>query len=192
MKKHEVIELLTNTHISFAHIFYSYFNNKLNVRLDKRAFIYGNIYPDINPNKCTSDHTLKGSIGFILKYQDKLMNERISTEDYSTYLGIMCHFICDYFCLYHQESHRNRSTLEHFVYELKLDAVFTALLVSNKLYYERFIQYGNRDIISLILSMQNKYHKEKINFCRDIRYALATVLSVAELNVNLKTNRKIS
>jgi len=183
--------MLTNTHISFAHIFYSYFNNKLNVRLDKKAFIYGNIYPDIYPNKCTADHTLKGSIGLISKYQDKLINERISNEEYSTNLGIICHFICDYFCLYHQESHKNSSMIEHFVYELKLDAVFTTLLVSNKLYYERFIQYGNSDIISLILNMQDKYHKEKISISRDIQYALAAVLSAAELILSFKANRSI-
>jgi hypothetical protein len=130
--------------------------DKLNL-IDKKKFIWGNVKPDYVSKYKLKKHFYNESINMILEkisFLSSLTTKEIyysyGIKKFSAELGVVCHFLCDFFCFAHSERWRLKSDLKkHVSYEQKLgkmaksfdfiDATDENLLVED---IEVFIKYN--------------------------------------------------
>lgn len=169
--------MIMNSHLLMSRILYEFCRKKLDFKLDKFRFMYGNIKPDFCPEEIKTEHNYNVSSVDLIKLSKELAEKKISTKEYSLALGVLCHFTCDYFCLYHQESKEKKGMLEHMWYETRLHFVLL------KLYTLRKIDIKTRvsiDVGGNLLYNQKKYLREDESFTKDINYALSAAAGLLE------------
>lgn len=110
------------THITMANYMYKaykHIDNK-SFSIDKNAFIYGNIFPDISKLSKIKHH-FSMTYTICQHYLDQVENNKLTNKERSLALGIVCHFLCDYFCKFHaMPPYNEASIVNHICYELKL------------------------------------------------------------------------
>lgn len=114
------------THKMIAAIVHEHIQDELGVTLDLKAFKSGSIAPDIRPSMRTIKHTRKGSYELVRNLGNRLIdNEYSSTElsmkEFSYKLGIIIHFVCDYFCTPHNNE-KYKNIVKHLTYEKRLES----------------------------------------------------------------------
>jgi hypothetical protein len=108
-----------------AHLLYAAFRTR-GIYLNRTAFVYGNILPDQTPAMWVAPHfsrVCSRRSAEILNTLSRLPlpdSGRVGAE-YSKELGIMCHFLCDYFCFAHNADF-SAGLKQHVAYENELDA----------------------------------------------------------------------
>lgn len=107
-----------------AHFLYASLKAR-GVELNRIAFVYGNIAPDYLPSLYVRPHFAWTCNHMITKFVKQLADTPVTEDgcigpDYSMRLGLMCHFICDYFCFAHNADFSG-SVSQHIVYERDLD-----------------------------------------------------------------------
>jgi len=178
--------MITNTHLLISKIIYNYCSEKLNVKLSKWNFVYGNIKPDFVKDNSKYYHYINESINMVREYSQQLIRNKMSIEKYSITLGMVCHFICDYFCLYHTEKYKNKNIFQHLIYEIVLHLIFIKLLICGKL---KTIMNGNivkKDVALIINDVYQKYDKENKSFTKDIIYAISAANNGYRSNSKLR------
>jgi hypothetical protein len=116
--------LFLNSHLSLGNFIYNKIIDNFKVELDKRAFLFGCIKPDISITYLQIPHYMSKSFNFISNLITKLQNSNIPTDKksmrlFSTELGVVAHYITDYFCFPHNNMLFYR-TFKHFIYEYNL------------------------------------------------------------------------
>lgn len=172
--------MITNTHILFSKILYENCLKDLNFKLDKYKFMYGNVKPDIFCNYFKDDHTIKGSIKIVEGYSNKLINSKNNISKFSVELGVICHYVCDYFCIYHTEDYAKNNIFKHISYEKKLHNKVIDMIGKSEIKIENRNNFIKGDIVEFIYKMQKKYFDEKQSLTKDIMYALETANAVTE------------
>lgn len=118
-------KMKSTSHFAMGHLLYASLQ-KRGIYLNRIAFVYGNIAPDYTPAMLVSPHFNKvctRSLTELISTLPQLplgANGRVGAE-YSKQLGIMCHFLCDYFCFAHNDDFAG-SIKQHRKYEDELDA----------------------------------------------------------------------
>lgn len=114
----------STSHFAIGHFLYAAMQSR-GINLNRVAFVYGNIAPDYDPNLLFPTHfskTCERRISEIAAELSELPLEkhgRVGAE-YSKQLGILCHFICDYFCRAHNKDFEG-GLKHHAFYENRLD-----------------------------------------------------------------------
>lgn len=161
------------THLFMANVLFQHFTGE--VKLDKRAFSYGNIKPDL-PSPYRTHHTLDNCLVTVCDKATRLMEEEISIEVFSELLGEICHYVCDFCCYYHVDEELHNKGLQHFTYELKLHM---------KLFKVRYnlspsMMQPRMDINSIVLEMRKAYSATPQSMQKDIDFAFETAVWVCE------------
>jgi|GEM_PF-911868 len=112
------------SHFAMAHLLCATLQ-KRGVYLDRIAFVYGNIEPDQTPAMWFHPHFRKFCSRSIASITEELAEISLSSTGrvgayYSKELGMLCHYICDYFCFAHNEEFSG-SIKQHIAYENDLD-----------------------------------------------------------------------
>lgn len=110
--------------IVFSHVeignyfFHAVTNNKGDsFKLRWGAFVYGNVFPDIS-KFASRNHFYEDTRSIYKCYRMKAGNPRKSDWERSMALGVVCHFLCDYFCKYHAKMpYTQQSMIRHIWYE---------------------------------------------------------------------------
>jgi hypothetical protein len=161
-------------------------------KLDLNAFVWGNLRPDLDKKSIKCPHTLEGSIEFINFYEDKMTKSEMSISEFSMLLGVICHFVCDYFCIYHSEKYwRKDMMVEHIAYEMLLHAKLLKLLRSGSMN----ISYRHRkeeSMEELLKHKLKKYKHCKNTITKDIIFAIEASAAVCELIINSSKIYKIN
>lgn len=181
--------MIINTHLLFSKIVYKRCLKELNFKLNKHIFMYGNIKPDISFSAVKDAHTLKDSINIVSKYFTELSDSELDIKQFSMRLGMMCHYICDYFCLYHTEDYCKKNIFEHLAYEIVLHVNLRILLIKNKLKLVDNRNLPQKNILSIISNMQEKYFQQRRSFLRDITFAVSTISIVTESIIYFSINQ---
>lgn len=166
--------MIVNGHLLVARILYDYCKKELNFKLDKGAFLLGNIKPDFYCKEINEEHSYLKSIKSFVSFSEELLKNKKSIKDFSVGLGILCHFICDYFCLYHQKEYKKRNLIEHTLYEIALYFMLLKKCLLNKINMKNNYYLLSKNIPSAIFANLNKYLNERKSFIKDIDYALST------------------
>lgn len=187
--------MVTTTHLLISNIIYNYCLKKLNIRLNRLNFAYGNVKPDFGQDK--PNH--RRYLNVIREYSEQLIESKMTDKNYSIILGKTCHFVCDYFCLYHTEKYRNKSLFKHLTYEIILDFTLVWLLISRKLKIVINKDISENDPVLIINKLNENYNKDTRSITKDITYAISASVMVVELIVSssfkykyLKDSQKIS
>ena len=103
-------------------------------------------------------------------------------ENFRIALGVICHFTCDYFCIYHREGNDKKGAFEHLFYEMNLHSRLIMLLSKGKL------KINNNDMLedsveAILQKLQCKYNSEEVGINRDINYALSAATQISKLIV---------
>lgn len=174
--------MIVNSHLLISQILYKYISNHMGLKLDRLAFAYGNIKPDFNNKDINCSHTLNKSLDIINKYSEELMSKNISIKEFSRRLGVICHFACDYFCLYHREGNEKKGLCEHLLYEVMLHIKLLTLFFRCKIKFNDF-EMNENSVEYIVLNIQKKYDLESESLTRDITNALSVVLQISKLIV---------
>ncbi len=97
---------------------------KNNIKVQKNSFIFGNIKPDFSSEHKRIPHYKKDNFDFFKKKVNEFINTELEcrfeyNSELSVKLGVICHYISDFFCFAHNEGFKN-TMWNHFLYELKL------------------------------------------------------------------------
>ncbi len=113
------------SHFAMAHLLHAGLQSR-GIYLNRVAFVYGNIAPDYTPAMWVAPHFSKVCAKTISELVNELSMRSVSPSgrigaEYSKQLGLMCHFICDYFCFAHGDDFTG-SLKQHMAYENLLDS----------------------------------------------------------------------
>lgn len=171
--------MVVGTHKIIANIVYKHLIKKLNFKLDWLTFVYGNIQPDIDRSYIDCDHTLEDSLQLINYNAGELIKSDVSIKEFSLGLGIICHFICDYFCLQHRIDFWKRDPIAHGVYETTLHASFLKLKSTGL--NLRYRCRPEKDVELMVLKLRRKYNSEPQGISTDINYSIIAAVSICEM-----------
>lgn len=129
------------THRIIAHHIFQQVRRNLNISLNPHMFSYGNMKPDVAPKLKAKKHYMEPTFDFVLDEIMQLINDGVSENPlsiskFSVRLGVICHFLCDFFCLpHHDRGYFSDKLMEHMIYEKKL--------------HEKFVNFSGLDRIRL-------------------------------------------
>lgn len=127
-----MIFILTNTHIFIGKRVWEIIeNDSISHKLNKRLFVYGNVKPDVPFQNIPVEHKREEALPFILEKIDELKNMELNSKKdidiFSLNLGIICHFLSDFYCMPHVKRwgdykgiKRAIKGIEHICYEFKI------------------------------------------------------------------------
>ena len=87
----------------------------LTCHVNERLFLLGNIFPDINQSYLWRRHEYQHSREYIRK---KIETLKKRPKLFSFHLGVLTHYICDYFCYSHSSGY-SKGLINHMIYEIQ-------------------------------------------------------------------------
>ena len=167
--------MLISTHIIISKSVLDNLESNNSFFLSEKNFIYGNIKPDIPSKYLFKTHYLEESLSMILekiKYLSNLtldsLKKYFSISKLSQELGVICHFLCDFFTTPHSERWRfTHSMNKHVTYEKELAAYAKNMDFSScDLTHE--IEHTVEDFFH---KLYKKYKNCEISYENDLKYS---------------------
>jgi hypothetical protein len=153
------------------------------IQLDRELFVVGNLLPDYLPELILNPHfTLKCQREIhifteALAGQPVTRGEQLPPE-YALRLGILCHYLTDYFTFAHTPEFR-LGLKQHGAYEQQLNAYFRDHYTQEEstLTGVRFESAESaRDVVKEVYRLKRDYRAEGCTLSRDVRYAFTASL----------------
>lgn len=176
--------MLYTSHLFFSKIIYENMLYDNHIKLNKSGFKYGNIKPDLLMNFKVIPHNYLYSADFVIEEINSLINNAnslkyLQSSDFAVKLGVIDHYVSDFFCMPHNKNLIKISFFAHFNYERKLDAICKYIKLRK---LKRYLNnnMGNIDgNISDILQMRYEvYNHEEFSLINDILFAIGTCILV--------------
>lgn len=175
------------THILMANVLYKHITKEMGIKLDYFQYVYGNIKPDFNPGTMDFPHYLEDSLDAVINYCEYIMTTPLPQKAFSAALGIVSHFVCDYYCLYHTEQFKKKSLLVHTLYEHFLELHFIKKCV---VYPIKITEKDFSDKIEVMIRKRCElYHNEDHSLDKDLQYAVNTAIDVVRKIIELSQLR---
>ena len=88
---------------------------ELGYQIHEKQFLLGNSFPDLIHSYLWCRHEYQHSKEFIRKKLDMLKKRPVL---FSFHLGVLTHYICDYFCYPHSAGY-DKGLVQHIIYEIR-------------------------------------------------------------------------
>jgi hypothetical protein len=181
--------MFSATHKMIADIVYAHIERELGVKLDHKAFRNGSVAPDIRFSMRVIKHTRKGSFELVKRIgNDLILLETPVTKAemkmFSYKLGIIMHFLCDYFCTPHNDI-RYKNLIKHLRYENKLKKLAYHSGSWNMSAVNQAVlecMWKRSDFERIILEKSDEYRNTDASFYKDLEFALV-VSTITTLNI---------
>ena len=193
-------DLLMNTHKILASNILEQVSEENRYLIDRKKFIWGNIKPDYVSKYKLKKHYYNESIDMIvnkIKFLSSLSSSEINytygKKKFSAELGVICHFLCDYFCLAHNKRWEFKSDFKkHVSYEKMLSRYAKDFKFDNLL-----CDFLDIKDIREFISENIKYYEECIHISSDLVYASFVCNSIVntvfnEIGKNSFSERRVS
>lgn len=175
--------MMANTHIIMAKHIYSNLNLKEKRVVSYRNFLYGNIKPDMVSKYKLKKHYMDESFDMVMnkiKVLSSLSDNEIrklpEIVSFSQELGVVCHFLCDFFCIPHSERWEFKHSMnKHVKYEKDLSNFAKEF----KLPRERAKVFGFYNIEEFILRA-HEFYREDSSFVNDLVFSSYVCNSVVD------------
>ena len=123
--------MMMKTHIIISKSLLDNIDDNKQFFLNNKSFIYGNIKPDIFSKYKLKKHYLDESYDMVRNKIEYLSNLDLDTlekyytkNEFSQEMGVICHFLADFFCVAHSERWEFKHSLKiHVKYESGLTKV---------------------------------------------------------------------
>jgi hypothetical protein len=127
-----------SAHFLIANSILENIDNNKSFFISEKNFIYGNIKPDISSKYLFMKHYHAESFHMIVKKIKHLcslnldsLSKYFSLSKFNQELGVICHFLCDFFCVPHSQRWEFKHSMKkHMLYERQLSAVAKELNLS--------------------------------------------------------------
>lgn len=118
-ERNGVIPVNCFSHVTMGRYLYRYFRENFGVRMKKGTFVLWNVMPDIAPSLLKLSHFKKDIYDLVMEKAQYLAQEgeNMTPREYSKQMGILCHFMADFFCYAHAE-YFDGGKIAHFKYEM--------------------------------------------------------------------------
>lgn len=169
----------TFNHLDIARIVQKSMEDEFLIEIDTAAFIYGNIKPDISPDLIKIPHYIEDGLGFVESQIEVLLYYRLNTiskctKDFSERLGVIMHYLSDFFCHAHS-AHYKGGNLSHMVYEFNLHNYFRnhSKLIEAQ-YNSMFLNPDGdyKSICTFIYEQNLEYLKKSPSYENDMKFTL--------------------
>lgn len=180
---------MINTHKVMGENIIKYANSKSIYLINNSRFIWGNMKPDCVPKYTFMKHYFDESIDMVVGkiiYLSSLTLEdvyyKMTIGKFSEELGVICHFLCDYFCAPHYYRWEFKSTSavkHHMMYEKKLAKLAknfrpTGIINTN---------LKSENIKDFILQLQKQYDGI-VNYNNDLTFSYYVCDSIVNMILN--------
>ena len=123
--------MILNTHLTISNALIENLHSSKSFFISEKNFIYGNIKPDMTSKYVLHKHYLKESFDMIIgkikslcKLSLDFIEKYFSISKFSQELGVICHFLCDFFCVPHSQRWEfSHSFKKHVIYEKDLQSI---------------------------------------------------------------------
>lgn len=123
--------MILNTHLTISNALIENLDSSKSFFISEKNFIYGNIKPDMTSKYVLHKHYLKESFDMIIRKIKSLcklsldfIEKYFSISKFSQELGVICHFLCDFFCVPHSQRWEfSHSFKKHVIYEKDLQSI---------------------------------------------------------------------
>lgn len=123
--------MIINTHLIISNSIIENLDSNKSFFLSNNNFLYGNVKPDLTSKYFLRKHYLDESFNMIMNKIKTLsslsldfIEKYFSISSFSQELGVVCHFLCDFFCVPHSQRWEfSHSFTKHVVYEKNLQSV---------------------------------------------------------------------
>ncbi|WP_055071597.1 zinc dependent phospholipase C family protein [Clostridium massiliamazoniense] len=175
--------MLVNTHILLAQHIYDNLELEEKRIINYNSFVYGNIKPDMVSTYKLKKHYMDESLEMILVKIKNLsaltendINKWISISKFSQEVGVICHFLCDFFCIPHSERWEFKHSMnKHVRYEKDLANAAKTVVLPKK----RTDIFGKYDVKYFILKAHEIYEREN-SYENDIIFASYVCNSIVD------------
>lgn len=177
----------TITHVYLSMVFKKAVERELPVKLHTLSFIKGNLKPDFSLLLIKAPHYKIPTSELIKKEMDKLIKRKPNkyptcTNDFSERLGVITHYLSDFFCYAHSTSFTG-SIYDHYLYEKNLSRYRKAMkdkimnLTGSIPHTTDNLDY--QSICSLLDRLHAKYSSKKPSYARDLAYTFRAGIPLA-------------
>lgn len=196
--------MLVTSHSIIGKTIHDYIFNSLGVKLSLSDLRYGCMLPDFHPKfisiphyKSKSFETVSQMILSIQKSSFSGLPKHISR--FSTDLGIILHFITDYFCYPHNNIQADRMPY-HIIYEINLEKELRKY-ISNRFRISNFnleveaCMNFNTNLMDFIQIKHKQYMNEAPGPLNDVVYGLQCCCVIAAMITNgvvLKSTKEVA
>jgi len=189
--------MIMSTHLGIAAAIQKYAEEKLSVKLDTVGFYYGNIKPDICPRLTKVLHVKEHSFDFAKQEIKRLMELKPDspvryTRQFSEEIGIILHYIADYFSYPHSK-HFKGSLFSHYVHEVDLSAYcwINSKRIKAQSYLDQAVVFtDHKALCNYIEESYNDYmikkscHELELSFA--LRACASVCLSIANTRMQIR------
>lgn len=187
------------SHTRVGKILLAYIEQNRGVSFDSSAFLYGNLKPDLTGTYLTKRHNPSIMYDEVMDMiRDFAKNYTISDEnndrDLCVDLGVICHYITDFFTYPHNDDLYHKSLLAHYIYEKHTS--FTISKRIDPVKFDRFVgpviaTHSVEGLISRIGELHERYKNEKHhNISNDMIYTCQVVTMVTQSIINITYEEK--
>lgn len=191
---------MINNHKLMGQNLLKYSNCKSIEIINRNRFMWGNVKPDCVLKYKKMKHYYNESISIIIEkiffLSSLTLNDIkyvITPAKFSEELGVICHFLCDYFCAphyYRWECRSTKATKQHMLYEKRL-AKKTKTFIPQYDYKNDLEIEDIREFIEIAL----KEYNGVVDYSNDLRFSYYICESIInsifnQINKNKKSMKK--
>lgn len=187
------------THVLLGKHLYAYVKETFGILLDRDSFLLGNVLPDVCLNFLIRPHVLNNYSFCIQSRIQKLLGTKqpsvVFDKSYSKQLGIICHYLSDYFCFPHRQDYVG-DIVSHVHYERDLYRYLqrAAILQPEALHIsDGYSETDEKLIFSCLIKLQENYIKNEPSFENDITYTLKicaeALVRIISTSLQVRTNK---
>ncbi|MGL4849935.1 MAG: zinc dependent phospholipase C family protein [Clostridium sp.] len=179
--------MMMNTHKLIANTLYNNIDDDKKFLVSKNRFTWGTIKPDCASKYKFKKHYFDESIDMIIEMitelskltPDEVINDGVGK--FSAELGVVCHFLCDYYCIPHSQRWEFKNAMrQHVNYERELAKIAKHYSVS----LMRLDRLEVEDVREFIDKTQEMYRKKE-SYLNDLNFAYYICNSI--MNTVLKS-----
>lgn len=182
--------MIVFSHLAIGRLIYSQLLQN-GYKLDYRRFVYGNVKPDISKMIRYQPHNINASLGFILDEMSSLTQYDYTdnSKDFSFRLGIICHYLTDFFTFAHNSSFEG-SFRDHMLYEMSIHecaGAFSSAVRSAGVSISSSIEQDMFDLYRKLMRLHGMYMRfEEADPQRDFSYAIMVCLTACISLINMR------
>lgn len=184
------------SHHAMGHLLYESLTQQ-GIQLDRELFVLGSLLPDYMPELILNPHFTLKCQREIHIFTEALAGQPIEQgeqlpPEYALRLGILCHYLTDYFTFAHTPEFR-LGLKEHGTYEQRLDDYFRDHYTAEEstLAGHAFASCESaRDAVKEIYRMKRDYRAQGCTLSRDVQYAFSACLGAMTRLIALSEQRE--
>ena len=171
-------------HIMIASKTYNLLEKEYGINIDRAAFIAGNVLPDTSFRMKRPVHRIENWGERVNELIHELETKDFeSNRRFSLHLGIVCHFVSDFFCLAHNDPYYMKQ-LVHFVYETRQTSKFYRLRKKKyNLFDPLFDIPADIGTSSYLAQCHSDFFSNEISFEKELTYSVEVCTALCSMMV---------